>query len=119
LSRTTLVAGPGTSPGHQAATTPCGRPNGGGKPAEPPAHYELRVQTVLDSRWSAGFEGLRITSDQAGQTTIASPLADQAALQRLLARIRDWLGGAGGAPHRSRLRPDMEACDAADSEAKS
>jgi hypothetical protein len=50
--------------------------NGGGKPAEPPDYYELRVQGVLDSGWSAWFEGLRSTSDQAGQTTIAGPLTD-------------------------------------------
>jgi hypothetical protein len=44
---------------------------------------------VLDGRWSAWFDGLRITSDQAGQTTIAGPLADQAALHGLLIKIRD------------------------------
>jgi hypothetical protein len=44
---------------------------------------------VLDSGWSAWFEGLRITGDQAGPTTIAGPLDDQAALHGLLARIRD------------------------------
>jgi hypothetical protein len=65
------------------------QPHGGGRPTEPPAHYELRVQGVLDSRWSAWFDGLRITSDQAGQTTIAGPLADQAALHGLLIKIRD------------------------------
>jgi len=60
--------------------------NGGGKPAEPPDYYELSVQGVLDSGWSAWFEGLRSTSDQAGQTTIAGPLTDQAALHGLLAQ---------------------------------
>jgi hypothetical protein len=44
---------------------------------------------VLDSGWSAWFEGLRVTSDQAGQTTIAGPVTDQAALHGLLAKIRD------------------------------
>jgi hypothetical protein len=47
------------------------------------------VQGVLDDRWSAWFEGLRIASDQAGQTTITGPVADQAALHGLLAKIRD------------------------------
>ena len=65
------------------------RPHGGGKRAEPPAHYELRVQGTLDSRWSAWFDGLRVTSDQAGQTTIAGPVTDQAALHGLLAKVRD------------------------------
>jgi hypothetical protein len=65
------------------------RPHGGGKRGEPPAYYELRVQGILDGRWSAWFGGLRVTSDQAGQTTIAGPVADQAALHGLLAKIRD------------------------------
>jgi hypothetical protein len=54
-----------------------------------PARYELRVRGVLDPSWSAWFEGLRVSSDQAGQTTIAGPVADQAALHGLLAKIRD------------------------------
>jgi hypothetical protein len=65
------------------------RPHGGGKPVEPPTSYEIRVKGGLDGRWSAWFEGLRVSSDQAGQTTIAGPVADQAALHGLLARIRD------------------------------
>jgi hypothetical protein len=44
---------------------------------------------VLDPRWSAWFEGLRITSEQAGQTILAGPVADQAALHGLLGKIRD------------------------------
>jgi hypothetical protein len=64
------------------------RPPAGAGPTEP-ARYELRVRGVLDPGWSAWFEGLRVTSDQAGQTTIAGPVADQAALHGLLAKIRD------------------------------
>jgi hypothetical protein len=65
------------------------RPPEGAAPAEP-ARYELRVQGVLDDRWSAWFEGLRVTSDEErGQTTIAGPVTDQAALHGLLAKIRD------------------------------
>jgi hypothetical protein len=64
------------------------RPPAGATPAEP-AYYELRVQGVLDSRWSAWFEGLQVTSDEHGQTTIAGPVADQAALHGLLAKVRD------------------------------
>ena len=65
------------------------QPPGGEKPDESPAHYEIRVRGVLDSRWSAWFEELRLTSDEAGQTTIAGPVADQAALHGLLAKVRD------------------------------
>ena len=64
------------------------RPPEGAGPAEP-ARYELRLQGVLDDRWSAWFEGLRITSDDQGQTTIVGPVADQAALHGLLAKVRD------------------------------
>jgi hypothetical protein len=60
----------------------------GAAPAEP-ARYELRVQGVLDAGWSAWLEGLRVSSDQAGQTTITGQVADQAALHGLLAKIRD------------------------------
>jgi len=65
------------------------RPPSGAAPAEPPAYYEIRVQGVLDSRWSAWFDGLRVTSDEPGQTTIAGPVTDQAALHGLLTKIRD------------------------------
>jgi hypothetical protein len=64
------------------------RPPAGAGPGEP-ARYELRLQGVLEPRWSAWFEGLRIASDQAGQTTITGPVADQAALHGLLAKVRD------------------------------
>jgi hypothetical protein len=52
-------------------------------------HYEIRVKGVLDSGWSAWFGGLGVTGDESGQTTIAGPITDQAALHGLLAKIRD------------------------------
>ena len=52
-------------------------------------HYEIRVNGVLGSGWSAWFDGLQITSDDRGDTAIAGPIADQAALHGLLAKIRD------------------------------
>jgi hypothetical protein len=51
--------------------------------------YEIRVKGVLGSGWSAWFDGLQVTSDEHGQTTIAGPVTDQAALHGLLAKIRD------------------------------
>jgi hypothetical protein len=51
--------------------------------------YEIRVKGVLGSGWSAWFDGLEVTSDERGQTTIAGPVTDQAALHGLLAKIRD------------------------------
>jgi hypothetical protein len=51
--------------------------------------YEIRVEGVLDDRWSAWFDDLEVTSDAGGQTIIAGPVADQAALHGLLAKVRD------------------------------
>ena len=56
---------------------------------EPPTQYEIRVNGVLDPRWADWFDGLRVSSDERGQTIIAGPVADQAALHGLLTRIRD------------------------------
>jgi hypothetical protein len=71
---------------------------------------------VLDGRWSAWFEGLRITGDEVGQTIIASPVVDQAALHGLPAKIREL-----GLELRLCDVPtladfEMEECDAAGSE---
>lgn len=51
--------------------------------------YEIRVDGILDARWSAWFDGLHISSDANGETTIAGPVRDQAALHGLLAKVRD------------------------------
>jgi len=53
-----------------------------------PAQYEIRVAGVLDSRWAAWFDGLRI-SDQGEETVICGLLADQPALHGLLTKVRD------------------------------
>lgn len=58
-------------------------------PPSRPSHYTLRVEGHLDPRWSAWFEGLTVTPTAAGETVIAGPLADQAALHGLLAKLRD------------------------------
>lgn len=52
------------------------------------AHYQIRVDGVLDSRWAAWFDGLQV-SDDGEETVISGPLADQSALHGLLAKIRD------------------------------
>ena len=56
---------------------------------QPPVHYEITVEGILDSHWSAWFDGLQLASDAAGRTTISGPVADQAALHGVLTRIRD------------------------------
>ena len=52
------------------------------------AHYEIRVEGILDRRWTAWFEGLQLDSDDS-QTVITGPVADQAALHGLLNRVGD------------------------------
>jgi hypothetical protein len=54
----------------------------------PWAGYEIRVEGVLDQRWTAWFEGLEITGDDS-QTVISGPVTDQAALHGLLNRVAD------------------------------
>lgn len=53
-----------------------------------PARYEVRVDGVLDDRWSEWFEGLQI-QDQDGETILTGTLADQPALHGILDRVRD------------------------------
>jgi hypothetical protein len=57
--------------------------------AQRPLYYEIRVQGLLDARWSEWFDSLHLSIDSAGDTTLAGELPDQAALHGVLARIRD------------------------------
>jgi hypothetical protein len=52
------------------------------------SRYEIRVKGILDGRRAAWFEDLQVTSDGEG-TVISGPVADQAALHGLLAKVRD------------------------------
>ena len=52
------------------------------------SRYEIRVKGILDRRWAAWFEDLEVRSDGA-ETIISGPVADQAALHGLLAKVRD------------------------------
>jgi hypothetical protein len=53
-----------------------------------PARYEVRVDGVLDGRWSQWFEGLRI-DNQGGKTVLSGTLPDQPALHGILDKVRD------------------------------
>jgi hypothetical protein len=53
-----------------------------------PARYEVRVDGVLDGRWSQWFEGLRI-DHQGGETILSGMLPDQPALHGILDKVRD------------------------------
>ena len=54
-----------------------------------PQPYELRVQGHLATRWTNWVEGLTLTHEVDGTTTLRGPPLDQAALHGLLTRIRD------------------------------
>ena len=56
--------------------------------SQSPARYEIRVEGVLDQRWTAWFEGLQVTSE-GSQTVISGPLPDQPALHGVLIKVRD------------------------------
>jgi hypothetical protein len=58
-------------------------------PAQSPAHYRIRIRGHLDPMWSAWFDSLALTQADDGTTDLVGPLADQAALFGLLARLRD------------------------------
>ncbi len=62
---------------------------GGSDSADEPAHYRIRVKGHLHARWSDWFEGLAVTPLEGGETLLCGPVADQAALHGLLARVRD------------------------------
>jgi hypothetical protein len=63
------------------STTPTSRPDG-------PSWYEIRLQGRLDSRWSARFDGMTLTTGD-GFTLLAGAVVDQAALHGLLHQLRD------------------------------
>jgi hypothetical protein len=54
-----------------------------------PTSYEITIRGHLDDHWSAWFDGLTITNRANGDATLAGPIADQAALHGLLAKLRD------------------------------
>jgi hypothetical protein len=54
-----------------------------------PGLYEIRVRGRLESRWAAWFDGMSLTHETDGTTTISGPVADQAALHGLLHTLRD------------------------------
>lgn len=51
--------------------------------------YEIVVKGQLDQRWAERFIGLALSIHPDGTTRLSGPVADQAALHGILARIRD------------------------------
>ncbi len=53
------------------------------------AVYEIRVKGHLDGRWSAWFDGLKITNSQNAEAVLSGEIVDQAALHGVLVKVRD------------------------------
>jgi hypothetical protein len=54
-----------------------------------PLFYEIRVEGHIGPSWSSWFEGLIIRCKENGETVLAGPIRDDAALYGVLMRIRD------------------------------
>ncbi len=51
--------------------------------------YEIRVDGLIDDRWSEWLGGMVLTHEDNGETVLLGELRDQTALQGVLERIRD------------------------------
>jgi hypothetical protein len=51
--------------------------------------YEIRVKSHLAPRWVAWFDGMSLTHETDGTTSIHGPVVDQAALHGLLQKLWD------------------------------
>jgi hypothetical protein len=51
--------------------------------------YQIRIKGHLSSQWTDWFEGLTIRLEDNGDTLLTGLVVDQAALHRLLKKVRD------------------------------
>jgi len=51
--------------------------------------YNIRIKGHMDTKWADWFDGLQITHEEDGTTTLYGPIPDQAALHSILRKIRD------------------------------
>ena len=70
--------------------------------------YEIRLGTHLAPRWATWFDGMTLSRASDGTTVLTGPVADQAALHGLLAKVRDL-----GVPLVAVTQLDAERPDAA------
>ena len=54
------------------------------KPTSTAQRYEIRLKGHLDAHWGNQFEAMTITLEEDGNTLLAGPVVDQAALHGLL-----------------------------------
>lgn len=69
------------------------------------ATFEIRVKDHLSRDWAEWFEGLAITDLPNGESLLAGPVKDQAALFGILMKIRD-LGLVLISVNQGESRPD-------------
>ena len=51
--------------------------------------YEIRLKGHLDNRWAIWFDGMTLTTNSEGTTTLDGIVVDQSALHGLLQKVRD------------------------------
>ena len=51
--------------------------------------YKIRIKGHMDTKWADWFDGLQITHEEDGTTTLYGPLPNQAALHSILRKILD------------------------------
>ena len=51
--------------------------------------YKITIKGHVDNKWSDWFDDLQITHQKDGTSTLYGPLPDQAALHKILRKIRD------------------------------
>jgi hypothetical protein len=54
-----------------------------------PLIYSIRIKGHLGRQWADWFEGLTVTLEDNGDTLLAGPVVDQAALHSVLKKVRD------------------------------
>ncbi len=51
--------------------------------------FKIGIKGHMDTKWADWFDGLQITHEKDGTSTLYGPLPDQAALHSILRKIRD------------------------------
>jgi hypothetical protein len=54
-----------------------------------PMVYQIRIKGHLGRQWTDWFGGLTLTALDNGETLLTGPVVDQAALHRVLRKVRD------------------------------
>jgi hypothetical protein len=74
-----------------------------------PMVYQIRIKGHVRREWTDWFGGMGITLEDNGETLLAGPVIDQAALHGLLRKVRDL-----GLPLVSVIHVELEQADVLD-----